>query len=138
VPQAELDEFARRMAEGTLNPRDVKMRMAREIVAGFHSKEAAQEAEEIFTRQFSERKLPSQMPEHRLAAPVDILTLMVDARLAKSKGDARRLIQQGGVSFFPQGENSEVQRVTSIDFVVPAQNGAILKVGKLQYIRIVL
>lgn len=138
VPQAELDEFAHRMAEGTLNPRDVKMRMAREIVAGFHSMEAAREAEESFMRQFSERKLPAEMPEYKLSAPVDILTLMVDAALAKSKSEARRLIQQGGVSFFPQGENGEAQRVTAIDFIVPAQNGAILKVGKLQYVRIIL
>ncbi len=138
MPQAELDEFARRMAEDTLNPRDVKMRMAREIVAGFHSMGAAREAEESFMRQFSERKMPAEMPEYRLSAPVDILSFMADAGLAKSKSEARRLIQQGGVSFFPQGESSEVQRVTAIDFVVPAQNGAILKVGKLQYIRIVV
>lgn len=138
VPQAELDEFVGRMAEGTLNPRDVKMRMAREIVAGFYNMEAAREAEENFMRQFSERKLPSDMPEYRLAAPVDILTFMVDTGLVKSKSEARRLIQQGGASFFPQGENSEAQRVTTIDFIVPALNRAILKVGKLQYIRIVL
>jgi tyrosyl-tRNA synthetase len=138
VPQGELDEFARDMAEGTLNPRDVKMRMAREIVAGFHNLEATQEAEGNFLRQFSERKLPTDMPEYRLIAPVDILTLLVDAGLAKSKSEARRLIQQGGVSFFPQGENSEARRITAVDFIVPAQNGAILRVGKLQYIRIVL
>jgi tyrosyl-tRNA synthetase len=137
VLQAELDEFAHKMAEGTLNPRDVKMRMAREIVAGFHNAEAAREAEEIFVRQFSERKLPTDIPEYKLTAPIDILTLMVYAHLAKSKSDARRLIQQGGVSFFPQGEAGEAQRITEIDFIVPAQIGAILKVGKLQYIRIV-
>ena len=137
VPQTELDEFARKMTEGTLNPRDVKMRMAREIVAEFHDREAARQAEENFMRQFSERKLPSEMPEYRLAASIDIVTLMVDARLAKSKSEARRLIQQGGVSFFPQGENSEAQRIAAIDFIVPAQNGTIIKVGKLQYIRVV-
>src|SRR6266487_5278828 len=53
VPIAELDEFDRKMAEGTLNPRDVKLRMAREIVASFHNADAAQEAEEAFIRQFS-------------------------------------------------------------------------------------
>ncbi len=137
VPQAELDEFARKMAEGTLNPRDVKMRMAREIVTEFHNDAQAQKAEENFIRQFSERKLPADISEYRLAVPVDILTLLVDAHLAKSKSDARRLIQQGGVSFFPQGDVGEAQRITEIDFIVPPQNGAILKVGKLQYIRIV-
>jgi tyrosyl-tRNA synthetase len=138
VPQAELDEFAHKMVEGTLNPRDVKMRMAREIVAGIHNAAAAQEAEENFVRQFSERKLPTDIPEYKLTASIDILTLMVDARLAKSKSEARRLIQQRGVTFYPRGESSEAQIITEIDFIVPAQIGAILKVGKLQYIRIVL
>jgi len=136
VPQAELDEFSRKMVEGTLNPRDVKMRMAREIVANFHDAAAAQEAEEAFTRQFSERKLPVGIPDYHLSQPVDILTFMVDAKLAKSKGEARRLIQQGGVSFFPEGESGEAQRIADVDFIVPAADGAILKVGRLHYIRI--
>jgi tyrosyl-tRNA synthetase len=136
VSQAELDEFHRKMAEGTLNPRDVKMRMAREIVGNFHDAAAAREAEEAFTHQFSERKLPADIPDYSLSQPIDILTLIVDARLAKSKGEARRLVQQGGVSFYPDGEAGESQRVTDVDFVVPVVDGAILKVGKLQYIRI--
>jgi len=136
VPRAELDEFSRKMAEGTLNPRDVKMRMARQIVAEFHNVAAAQGAEQSFIRQFSERKLPADIPAYKLAGPTDILTLLVDAHLAKSKGEARRLIQQGGVAFYPQGEAGDSQRITAIDFMVPAQDGAILKAGKLQYIRI--
>jgi tyrosyl-tRNA synthetase len=136
VSQAELDKFKRKMAEGSLNPRDVKMRMAREIVSGFHNATAAQEAEEAFVRQFSERKLPDDIPDFQLDKPTDILTFMVDAKLAKSKGEARRLVQQGGVSFFPEGETSEAQRIDNAEFTVPVKEGAILKVGKLQYIRI--
>ncbi len=136
VSQAELDEFKRKMAEGSLNPRDVKMRMAREIVSGFHNATAAQEAEEAFVRQFSERKLPDDIPDFQLDKPTDILTFMVDAKLAKSKGEARRLVQQGGVSFFPEGEMSEAQRIDDAEFIVPVKEGAILKVGKLHYIRI--
>jgi tyrosyl-tRNA synthetase len=136
VSQAELDEFTRKMAEGSLNPRDVKMRMAHEIVSDFHDAAAAQKAEEAFMHQFSERRLPADIPYYSLSQPVDILTLMVDARLAKSKGEARRLVQQGGVSFFRDGEAGEPQRVTEVDFMVPVVDGAVLKVGKLQYIRI--
>jgi len=136
VPQAELDEFSRKMAEGSVNPRDVKLRMAREVVTGFHNAAAAQEVEEAFIRQFSQRKLPANIPDYQLSGPVNILTLMVDAKLATSKGEARRNVQQGGVSFFPEGENSEAQRINDIDFIVPARDGAILKVGKLHYIRI--
>ena len=136
VPQTELDEFQRRMADGSLNPRDVKMHMAREIVGEFHNTTEAQKAEESFIRQFSERELPANIPGFQLKEPVDIVTLLVDAKLAKSKGEARRLIQQGGVSLFHVGKVSEAQRIYDIDFIVPAKNGTILKVGKLQYIRI--
>ncbi len=136
VPQAELDVFQRGIAEGPLNPRDVKMRMAREIVSEFHNPREAQEAEEAFVSQFSERALPTNIPEFQLEKPMDIVTLMVDAKLAKSKGEARRLIQQGGVSLFHDENASEAQRVNDIDFIVPARDGAIVKVGKLKYIRI--
>src|SRR5437588_1900554 len=94
IPQAQLDEFSRKMAEGTLNPRDVKMRMAREIVTEFHNAAEAQEAEEAFKRQFSERKLPTNIPEYHLSEPTNIVSLMVDARLAPSRSQAGRLIQQ--------------------------------------------
>jgi tyrosyl-tRNA synthetase len=136
VPQAELDEFQRKMTEGSLNPVVVKRRMAREIASEFHSPEAAQEAEEAFIRQFSERKLPTGIPEYQLSAPVDIVTFIVGAKLASSKNQARSLVQQGGVSWFPKGEASEPERITSADFPVEPIDGAIVKVGKLKYIRI--
>ena len=92
------------------------MPIAREIVTGFHNAAAALEAEEAFTHQFSERKLPNCISDYRLTQPADILTFIVDAKLATSKSEARR--------------------ITDLDFTVPAINDAILKVGKLNYIRI--
>ena len=136
VPKVELDMFQRGIAEGSLNPRDVKMRMAREIVAEFHNPTEAQEAEEAFVRQFSERELPLNIPEFLLKESMDIVTFMIDSKLAKSKGEARRLIQQGGVSLIFDKKVSEAQRISDIDFIVPVQDGAIVKVGKLKYIRI--
>ncbi|WP_297166607.1 tyrosine--tRNA ligase [Thermogemmatispora sp.] len=136
VPEEELEEMSRKMAEGTLNPMLVKRRMAREIVSEFHGPAAAQEAEEAFIRQFSQRQLPAEMPEYRLTEPVNIVTLMVDAKLASSRNEARRLIQQGGVSFFPEGSSSQAQTIQTPDFTVPAREGAVLKVGKLRYLRI--
>ena len=136
VPQTELDEFQRKMAEGTLNPVLVKRRMAREIVTEFHNAQATQEAEEAFLRQFSERKLPTDIPEYRLSEPTNIITLMLDAKLASSRNEARRLVQQGGVTFFPEGDANHSERITDINFTVPVIEGAVLKAGKLRYIRI--
>jgi tyrosyl-tRNA synthetase len=136
VPQAEIEEFERKMAAGSLNPRDVKLRMAHEIVAAFHSQVEAQEAEEAFRRQFSERKLPKDIPDYHLSEPTNIISLMVDAKMVASKSEARRLLQQGGVSYYASGESGEAERINSPDWIVPVRDGAILKVGKLQYIRI--
>jgi tyrosyl-tRNA synthetase len=110
--------------------------MAREIVTAFRSQAEAQEAEEAFKRQFSERKLPTNIPDYHLSEPTNIINFMVDARMVASKSEARRLIQQGGVSYYADGESSEAERINSLDWTVPVRDGAILKVGKLQYIRI--
>ena len=136
LPLAELTELRRKMDEGSLNPRDVKLRMAREIVNEFHDATAAREAEEAFIRQFSERKLPTDIPDYRLSEPTNIVTLMVVAKLATSKSEARRNVQQGGVSFFPGGETGAAERVSDVNFTMPVLDGAILKVGKLHYLRI--
>src|SRR6266496_4122512 len=136
VDEAELDEFERKMAEGTLNPRDVRRRMAREIVTEFHNVIAAQQAEEAFIRQFSERKLPTDIPDYHMSEPKNIVEVMVNAKLAASNNKARELIKQGGVSWFPTGESGDAERISDFDFVLPAVDGAILKVGKRHYIRI--
>jgi tyrosyl-tRNA synthetase len=136
VPTEELREMQRKMAEGSLNPRDVKMRMAREIVTELRSAEAAAEAEAAFVRQFQRRQLPEQIPDYRLAESTPIVALMADAGLAPSRGRARDLIQQGGVYLYPEGEQSEAQRITDVNHLVPAKDGAIVQVGKLQFVRI--
>jgi tyrosyl-tRNA synthetase len=136
VPQAELEEFQRRMAEGTLNPVVVKRRMAREIVSEFHNAQAAREAEEAFLRQFSQRQLPTEMPEYTLHEPTSIVDLLIASKLAASRNEARRLVQQGGVRFYPNGEASSEQRITDVDFIVPVEEGSVLRAGKLNYIRI--
>ncbi len=136
VAAEELDEFTRKMAEGTLNPRDVKLRMAREIVTGFHDAAAAQEAQEAFLRQFSERKLPASIPDYHLSEPTNVVNLIVEAKLAPSRNEARRRVEQGGVTLYPHGEEAGAQRISDVNYVVPVSDGAVLKVGKLQYIRL--
>jgi tyrosyl-tRNA synthetase len=136
IDDAELDEFDRKMAEGTLNPRDVKRRMAREIVTEFHNADAAQEAEEAFIRQFSERKLPLDMTEYAMDQARNIVEVMVDAKLAASRNQARELLKQNAVSWFPAGEASNPEHITDFDFLLPAVDGVVLKVGKRRYIRI--
>jgi|SRR5579859_3723128 len=136
VPTAELQEIQHRLAEGTLNPRDAKMRMAREIVAEFRSAEAAREAEEAFVRQFQRHQLPEQIPDYPLSEPVNIVTLIADAKLASSRSRARDLIQQGGVYLHPKGEAGPSERITDPGRIVEPEDGLIVQVGKFQFVRI--
>jgi tyrosyl-tRNA synthetase len=138
IDTAELDEFERKMDAGTLNPRDVKRRMAREIVSEFHDAAAAQEAEEAFIRQFSERKLPTDIRDYHMNEPKNIVEVLVDAKMETSNNRARNLIKEGGVSWFPEGDSSEPERITDFNFMLPAVDGAVLKAGKRRYIRILL
>ena len=136
VSDEEIDEFERKMAEGSLNPRDVKLRMAREIVTEFHDEAAAQEAQEAFIRQFSERKLPTDIPDVHLAEPVDIVAFLKNTGLVTSNNEARTLISQKAVAIYLHGENGEEQRITEPTFIVPVQDGAIIRAGKRKYVRI--
>ena len=136
VSDEEIDEFEHKMAEGSLNPRDVKLRMAREIVTEFHDETSAQEAQEAFIRQFSERKLPTDIPDVHLAEPVDIVAFLKNTGLVTSNNEARTLISQKAVAIYLNGENGEEQRITEPTFIVPVKDGAIIRAGKRKYVRI--
>jgi tyrosyl-tRNA synthetase len=118
------------LADGSLHPRDVKMELAREIVSIFHGDEAAQSAEEHFRAVFQERDLPPDMPTHEMDGPTNIVDLLAASGLTKSKGEARRLIQQGGVRL-------EGEKVQSIEDSVTVEDEAVLQVGKRKFLRLV-
>lgn len=130
VPLDELAEIHRALAEGSVNPRDLKLRIAREVVAQFHSPDEARAAEEAFVRQFVQRELPTDIPEHQLAAPTPIVDLMVAAGLAASKSEARRLIDGGGVRI-------DGARVEHYDLALQPGAGAVVQVGRRKFVRVV-
>ncbi len=132
LPDDEIEEISRALEEGTVNPRDPKMRLGREIVTQFHGAKAAQEAEREFIRIFRERELPSEIPGHRVerAVPYPIVELLVESGLASSRSQARRLIQQGGVRL-------DGERVEDVNHVFTIEGEIILQVGKRRFVRLV-
>lgn len=98
IPDQELAEMQVAVASGKMNPRDAKMRLARAIVSQFHSREAADAAEGEFVKVFQRRELPSDMATVSIPVGCTVADFLVQAGLAGSKSDARRLLQQGGVS----------------------------------------
>src|SRR5690606_11895517 len=91
--------WKRQVSEG-LNPRDVKYRLAEEIVARFHDRTAAERARENFIARFRQGALPEDLPEIRLSAQdgrLPIANLLKEAGLTSSTSEALRLIRQGAV-----------------------------------------
>ena len=117
------------------HPRDAKVRLGKEVVTWLHSAEAAEEAARGFAEIFQKGNLPDDMPEvivDRAACPegrIWIVDLMRTAGFVKSGGEARRLIQQGGVTL-------DGERVGDSDAHVVIVDGAVLKVGKRRFARI--
>jgi tyrosyl-tRNA synthetase len=126
----QIDPIRTGLADGSLHPRDVKMELAREIVSIFHGDEAARSAEEHFRAVFQEGDLPPDMPSHEVDGPTNIVDLLAASGLTKSKGEARRLIQQGGVRL-------EGEKVQSIEEAVNVEDEAVLQVGKRKFLRLV-
>lgn len=129
IPDEELAQIETDLRAGTVNPRDVKMRLAREVVGYIHSPEAAARAEEEFVRVFQRRQLPSDMPEFTVPPEgLNIVDLLVQTGTAATKSEARRLIQQGGVRL---GDTT----VASVDLIVQPKE-AVLQVGKRRFVRL--
>jgi len=92
----EIDEVKAAIAGG-MNPRDVKMRLAETVVAMFYSVSKAKAAKKHFLQVFSKKEIPDVIPELPLIEGEKVVDLLVRAGFAPSKGDARRLVEQGGV-----------------------------------------
>lgn len=137
VDLAEARRLVEDAATGDLNPRDVKMRLAREIVALYHGDEEAAKAEAYFVETFSRRTQPVEAPEAALPAEtirdgaVSIAHLIAALGLAKSVGEAKRLIQAGAVSL---DSEKVVDPVGSVP--LDAAMGKVLRVGKHQFRRL--
>ncbi|MFP4436201.1 MAG: tyrosine--tRNA ligase [Chloroflexaceae bacterium] len=129
VPLTELDEIRQSLDNGTVNPRDLKMRLARDIVSQFHSAADATAAEEAFIRQFREREIPEDIPVHTLNAPVTIVDLMADSGLAASKSEARRLINGGGVRV-------DGTKVEQYELTLEPGADVVVQVGKRKFLRV--
>jgi tyrosyl-tRNA synthetase len=133
VPESEVEDIRQSIAKRTLNPRDQKMRLGRDIVAQFHGEDAARAAEADFVRTFSKRELPEDVPELRVAfsnevATVDFSELLVAAGVVKSRTEVRRLAAQGAI---------EVDGERTTDLQTAVRRGSVIRVGKHRFFRIV-
>lgn len=126
---SEIVSFKREVAEGR-NPRDVKVMLAQELVARFHSQRAAELALEDFQARFQRGALPDDMPEITVAA-APIAQVLKQAGLVASTSEALRLIDGGGVRL-------DGDKVSEKALVLEAGKTVVLQVGKRKFARVLL
>lgn len=131
-PLAEIEQFKADIAADAVNPRDVKISLAKEIIARFHDEAAAESAHNDFTQRFSKNAIPDEMPEFDFAVSdaLAIANLLKEAGLVSGTSEAMRMIKQGAVKI--DGEKVEDTRF------VPAAGTAVYQVGKRKFARITL
>ncbi len=129
--QEEIDALFAAMAAGSLEVRDLKHKLAWEIVSIFHGDEAANQAAQDAAR-MHEGQAPSDAPVFALETPINILELLAQTGIATSKSDARRLVQQGGVRI-------DGATISSNEFEVAPAAGRerIIQAGKRKFLRLV-
>ena len=138
VPDAEIAEMRAALESDAVNPMELKKRLARELVTQFHDAEQAAAAERSFERTVQQGETPDEMPVFTLPPAADLQgmrlsRLLVEAGLASSGGQARRLIDQGAVSV-----NGETVRGNTAADALGLAAGDVLRVGRARYARIAL
>jgi len=123
----EIESMEKEVESGKLHPRDAKMKLSFEITSIFYSEAEAQKAQDAFVKTFQQKETPDEMPEFELQSDQTVLDVILAAKMAASKSEARRLFDQKGVRL--DGETIERGDVT---FPHPG----VLQVGKRKFLRV--
>jgi tyrosyl-tRNA synthetase len=127
----EVEKIKSQLDNDEVNPRDIKMRLAKEIVTLYHGEEAANQAEDRFKSVFQKGQIPSDILTVEVAKEsLDIAAVVVENGLVQSKSEVRRLVSQGGVKI-----NGE--KATDLNNI-PDEAELVIQIGKKKFIKLVL
>lgn len=126
VTPAEIEK----MKSSDENPRNLKVNLAKLIIKDFHSNQAANDAEESFVRQFVNKDIPEEIEEKSIASGnYKLVDLLVNTEMVASKGEAKRLVEQGGVKV-----NGEKASNTGAE--IELKDEILLQVGKRKFLKV--
>jgi tyrosyl-tRNA synthetase len=128
----EIENIKKQLNDPSVNPRDLKRRLAWELVRMYHGVEEANKAQEEFDKIFVRKEIPEELEEFEIDqgdGKIRIVELLVQTGLANSKSEAKRLIQLGGVSI-------DGVKINDIDATVGLDKSFVIKVGKRKFLKI--
>jgi tyrosyl-tRNA synthetase len=120
------------------HPKEAKLGLAQTIVSFYHSDKEGLKQRQEFERVFSQKEIPANMPEYKVSGgKINIIDVICDAGLLPSKREARRFLEQGSISMIDIKDSSKVAVIKDQIVGVP-QQGAVLKIGKKKFLKIVV
>ncbi|HOO47955.1 MAG TPA: tyrosine--tRNA ligase, partial [Candidatus Paceibacterota bacterium] len=128
VPMSEIDQFAKLLEQGEINPRDLKMRLAKEIISIIHNKNKATIAEQNFIKTFQKKEVPNQTKKVKAGVNDLLIDVLLSNKVVQSKTEFRRLINEGAISTIDKEE-----KITQIDELA---RPAVYRIGKKRFIQI--
>lgn len=130
VSQEELVKMDEQIASNSINPRDIKMKLAHMITEEYHGKDGADKAQEDFINVVSNKGIPDDIESVKIDSDKGILDLLVELSFVQSKGEAKRLIQGGGVKL-------DGEKLSDMAFVVKPNMDVVLQAGKRKFAKLV-
>lgn len=128
TPLERIEEIKNEIAGGKINPKDLKMELARQIVAEYHGEAAAKSAEEDFVTKFQKKEIPDVMDEFEVESGTALIEAVSANALVESKTEFRRLVEEGAVTDLESRE-----KIT--DATMPITKETILKIGKKRFVK---
>ncbi|MDD5568976.1 MAG: tyrosine--tRNA ligase [Candidatus Pacebacteria bacterium] len=134
VPMKQVNAYKKELESKKTNPKEIKKILAKEIISNFYSAKEAEQAEKEFEKVFEKKDLPSQIKGIKIKEKeLDILDLLILMDLAKSKGEARRLVEQGGVKII-SGKGAKI--ISNWKEKIEIKKGLIIQSGKRNFRKI--
>ena len=130
IPQAELVEMDKQIEANSINPRDIKMKLAHMITEEYHGKEGADKAQADFINVVSNKGIPDDIEDIKIEFDISLLDLLVNLNFVASKGEAKRLIQGGGVKL-------DGEKIADMGFIVTPNLNKVLQAGKRKFAKLV-
>jgi tyrosyl-tRNA synthetase len=129
IPKDKIKNMEDQMKSGKVNPRDIKMILAEEIVTMLYNKEEAEKAKQNFISIFQKREMPEDLPEIQIKTGETILDIVSKTKVYDSNSEIKRAIMQGAIRI-------NDKKIKDFKDVVDCDDGAILRVGKKSFFKI--
>lgn len=126
----ELETYDKQIADGSVNPRNIKMQLAHQITEEYHGKEGADKAQEDFINVVSNKGIPDDIQEVKVEQGKNILDLITELKFTASRGEAKRLIQGGGVKI-------DGEKITDMSYTISFEDSVVLQAGKRKFAKLV-